>query len=90
MDYLAKIYVTLKPAVNDPQGVTVLGALKNLGFTSPAKVRGGKYLELSLEAESRDAAQSQVDEMCKKLLANIVIEQYRFYLEEAPARSPSA
>jgi phosphoribosylformylglycinamidine synthase PurS subunit len=88
MDFLAKIYVTLKPAVNDPQGVTVLGALKNLGFTAPANVRVGKYLEVSLNAESQDAAKSQVDEMCKKLLANIVIEQYRFDLEEAPLRKP--
>jgi phosphoribosylformylglycinamidine synthase PurS subunit len=88
MDFLAKIYVTLKPAVNDPQGVTVLGALKNLCFTAPANVRVGKYLEVSLNAESQDAAKSQVDEMCKKLLANIVIEQYRFDLEEAPLRKP--
>ena len=89
MDYLAKIYVTLKPAVNDPQGITVLGALKNLGFASPANVRVGKYLELLLGAESHDAAEAQVDEMCKKLLVNIVIEQYRFDLEDAPARAPS-
>jgi phosphoribosylformylglycinamidine synthase len=86
MDYLAKIYVTLKPAVNDPQGVTVLGALKNLGFSSPANVRVGKYLEVSLDAESQDAANAQVDEMCQKLLANIVIEQYRFDLEESPSK----
>jgi phosphoribosylformylglycinamidine synthase len=45
-------------------------------------------LEVSLNAESQDAAKSQVDEMCKKLLANIVIEQYRFDLEEAPLRKP--
>jgi len=86
MDYLAKIYVTLKPAVNDPQGVTVLGALKNLGFASPANVRVGKYLEVSLAADSQDAARDQVDEMCQKLLTNIVVEQYRFDLEEAPVR----
>jgi phosphoribosylformylglycinamidine synthase PurS subunit len=86
MDYLAKIYVTLKPAVNDPQGVTVLGALKNLGFSSPANVRVGKYLEISLDAESQDAAKAQVDEMCQKLLANIVTEQYRFDLEESPSK----
>ena len=86
MDYLAKIYVTLKPAVNDPQGVTVLGALKNLGFTTPANVRVGKYLEVSLDAGSQDEAREQVDEMCQKLLANVVIEQYRFDLEEAADR----
>lgn len=86
MDYLAKIYVTLKPTVNDPQGITVLGALKNLGFTAPADVRVGKYLEVSLEAKSQDDAAAQVEEMCKKLLANTVIEQYRFDLEEAAAQ----
>tara|TARA_B100001750_G_C15479222_1_gene584367 strand:- start:1261 stop:1521 length:261 start_codon:yes stop_codon:yes gene_type:complete len=82
LDYVARIYITLKPAVNDPQGVTVLGALKNLGFNTPASVRVGKYLEVSLGAESKEAAGSQVDDMCKKLLANMVIEQYRFDLEE--------
>ena len=88
MDYLAKIYVTLKPTVNDPQGITVLGALKNLGFTAPANVRVGKYLEVSLEVESQDDAAAQVEEMCKKLLANTVIEQYRFDLEEAATEKP--
>ena len=82
IDYLAKIYITLKPAVNDPQGVTVLGALKSLGFNAPMNVRVGKYLEVSLGAESEQAAGNQVDEMCNKLLANMVIEQYRFDLEE--------
>ena len=84
MDYLAKIYITLKPAVNDPQGVTVCGALKNLGFNTPTDVRVGKYLEISLGAESEEVAEHQVDDMCKKLLANMVIEQYRFDLEEVP------
>ena len=84
MDYLAKIYITLKPAVNDPQGVTVIAALKNLGFNTPVDVRVGKYLEVSLGAESEEAAENQVDDMCTKLLANMVIEQYRFDLEEVP------
>ena len=82
LDYVARIYITLKPAVNDPQGVTVLGALKNLGFNTAANVRVGKYLVVSLGAESKEAAESQVDDMCKKLLANMVIAQYRFDLEE--------
>ena len=82
LDYVARIYITLKPAVNNPQGVTVLGALKTLGFNSPANGRVGKYLEVSLGAESKEAAGNQVDDMCKKLLANMVIEQYRFDLEE--------
>ncbi len=85
MRYLARVYVTLKPTVNDPQGVTVLGALRNLGFASPESVRVGKYLEVGLEAESQDDARRQVDAMCKTLLANTVIEQYRFDLEAAGA-----
>ena len=85
MRYLARVYVTLKPTVNDPQGITVLSALKNLGFDSPESVRVGKYLEVGLEAASQDEARLQVDAMCKTLLANTVIEQYRFDLEEAGA-----
>lgn len=85
MRYLARVYVTLKPTVNDPQGITVLGALKNLGFESPDSVRVGKYLEVGLAADTEDAARQQVDAMCKTLLANTVIEQYRFDLEEAGA-----
>lgn len=87
MRFIAHIYVSLKPTVNDPQGLTVLGALKNLGFTSVETARVGKYLEVSLEAPDKAAATAQVDEMCGKLLANPVIEVYRFDLE--PLRSPS-
>ncbi len=82
MRYMARVYVTLKPTVNDPQGITVLGALKNLGFASPESVRVGKYLEVGLEADSVVDAREQVDGMCKTLLANTVIEQYRFDLQE--------
>ncbi|MDE2969377.1 MAG: phosphoribosylformylglycinamidine synthase subunit PurS [Chloroflexota bacterium] len=85
MRYLARVYVTLKPTVNDPQGITVLSALRNLGFESPDGVRVGKYLEVGLQAESEDEARAQIDAMCKTLLANTVIEQYRFDLEETPA-----
>lgn len=85
MRYIARVYVTLKPTVNDPQGITVLRALRNLGFASPESVRVGKYLEVGLEAASEDEARRQVDDMCRTLLANTVIEQYRFDLEETPA-----
>ena len=80
--FLARVYVTLKPTVNDPQGRTVLGGLKSLGFTSVADVRAGKYLELKVQESDRKRAQSQVEQMCDKLLANPVIEEYRFELEE--------
>ena len=80
--YLAKIYVTLKPTVNDPQGLTIRGALHTLGFTAVSSVRAGKYMEVKFEEEDPRTAQQQVDEMCKKLLANPVIENYTFELEK--------
>jgi phosphoribosylformylglycinamidine synthase PurS subunit len=79
--YLAKVYVTLKPTVNDPQGLTIKGALHNLSFTTVEDVRAGKYIEVKIEEENVAAARKQVDEMCRKLLANPVIENYRFELE---------
>ena len=80
--FLAKVYITLKPTVNDPQGRTVMGGLKSLGFDSVSDVRAGKYLEVRLEEAERTQAESRVREMCAKLLANPVIEEYRFELVE--------
>ncbi len=85
MTYLAKIYVTLKPTVNDPQGLTIRGGLLTLGFTSVKSVRAGKYIEIMLEENERSHAEAQVREMCRKLLANSVIENFRFELEEKPS-----
>ena len=82
--FLARIYIALKPTVNDPQGQTVLGSLKTLGFDSTESVRMGKYLEVTIRESERERAQGQVEEMCRKLLANPVIEEYRFDLEEVP------
>jgi phosphoribosylformylglycinamidine synthase len=79
--YLAKVYITLKPTVNDPQGLTIKGALHNLGFSSVEDVRAGKYIEVSIAEKDIATARRQVDEMCRKLLANPVIENYRFELE---------
>ena len=81
--YLAKVYVTLKPTVNDPQGLTIKGALHNLGFSSVEDVRAGKYLEIHIEETNIDKANNQVSEMCHKLLANPIVENYRFDLEKA-------
>ena len=86
--YLAKVYVTLKSTVNDPQGLTVLATLRNLGFAAASDVRVGKYLELHIDSPDRSQAESQVHEMCRELLSNPVIEEYRFDLEEA--NEPSA
>ena len=80
--YLARVYVTLKPTVNDPQGLTIRGALHSLGFADVESVRAGKYLEVSLAAKDRKKAEKKLTEMCRKLLANPVIEDYRFELEE--------
>jgi phosphoribosylformylglycinamidine synthase len=80
--YLAKVYITLKPTVNDPQGLTIKGALHNLGFSSVEDVRAGKYIEVRIAEKDIAAARKQVEEMCRKLLANPVIENYRFELEE--------
>jgi len=79
--YLAKVYITLKPTVNDPQGLTIKGALHNLGFTSVENVRAGKYIEVRIKDNDPTKAKEQVNEMCRKLLANPVIENYRFELE---------
>lgn len=79
----ADIYVTLKKGVLDPQGGAVLRSLGALGYEGVADVRVGKYLQVRLEAADREAAARRVDEMCRRLLANPVIEEYRYELKEA-------
>ena len=76
--FLAKVYVNLKPSVNDPQGLTIRGGLRQLGFDSVEDVRVGKYMELRLDAPDADAARAQTAAMCDRLLANPVIEEYSF------------
>ena len=85
MAYLARIYVTLKPAVSDPAGQTVLSALRRMGHESAEDARIGKYLELRVAGSEKDDASESVDRMCRELLSNPVIEDYRFELEEIPA-----
>ena len=80
--YVAKIFITLKPTVNDPPGLTVQGALHNLGFEQVQRVRMGKYIEIWVDEVDIAHAETQVAEMCRKLLANPVIENFRFDLEE--------
>ena len=80
--YLAKIYITLKPTVNDPQGLTIKGGLHTLGFNSVESVRAGKYMEIKLEEVDRTEAEEQVKEMCRKLLSNPIIEDFRFEIGE--------
>lgn len=76
--FQAKIYVTLRPSVLDPAGTAVRSGLEHMGYDNVDQVRIGKYVELSLSAESETAAAEQLDRMCDQLLANPVIENYRF------------
>jgi phosphoribosylformylglycinamidine synthase len=73
-----KIFVSLKNGVLDPQGKAIERSLHSLGYNEAHDVRVGKYLELEVDAASRDAAEIRIREMCDKLLANTVIEDYRF------------
>jgi phosphoribosylformylglycinamidine synthase PurS subunit len=73
----ARVYVTLKPSVFDPQGRTVHEALQSLGFGGVADVRQGKYFELTLEGVEGEKAQSMVEEAARRVLSNPVIESYR-------------
>jgi|TARA_B110001454_G_C12619780_1_gene392381 phosphoribosylformylglycinamidine synthase PurS subunit len=81
--FLATVRVTLKPTVNDPQGLTIARALATLGFDSVDGVRAGKFIEITLDESDRVVAEKQVNEMCEKLLANPVIERYNFDLNPA-------
>ena len=82
--FQAKIYVTLRPSVLDPAGTAVESGLKQLGYQAQ-KVRIGKYIELSLETSDEAEARTQLDQMCDRLLANPVIENYRFELTQISA-----
>jgi len=77
----AKIYISFKNGVLDPQGKAVERSLHTLGYQEVRDVRMGKYLEIELDAASRGAAEARLREMCDKLLANPVIEDYRFEIE---------
>jgi phosphoribosylformylglycinamidine synthase len=80
---IARVVVVPKPVVNDPQGVTVRQGLNALGFGEVADVRVGRYIEVRLTGESEEQARARVEDMCRRLLANQVIEDYRFELAEA-------
>lgn len=77
----AKVYVTLKKGVLDPQGRAVMGALKSMDFNEVSDVRIGKYMELELNGASKEEEEKRLREMCEKLLANTVVENYRIEIE---------
>jgi phosphoribosylformylglycinamidine synthase PurS subunit len=79
----AEVFVTLKPVVNDPQGLTIRGGLHALGFNSVAEVRSGKYLVVTLDEPDPVKGRQQVESMARQLLANEVIEDYRIRIESS-------
>ena len=77
----AKIHVTLKNGVLDPQGKAIEGALHHLGFPQVGEVKQGKYFEVELEETDRTKAEKALQDMCSKLLANTVVENFKYELE---------
>ena len=72
-----KIIVTLKKSVLDPQGTVIQQALNGMGFKNVNEVRQGKFFEIDIDEKNQKNAEEKADEMCKKLLANLVIEDYK-------------
>ena len=77
----ARVTVTLKNGVLDPQGKAIEGALASLGFAGASDVRVGKVIDLEVKAADRNAAEAEIRQMCERLLANTVIENYRIDLQ---------
>ena len=77
----AFVYVTLKKSVLDPQGKTIQGALKKLGYSSVSDVRQGKYFELEIAGTDPQQAKGQVEKIAREVLTNPVIEEFRYTLE---------
>lgn len=78
----AEIYITIKNTIADPQGQTVKHALESLGYKIVEDARIGKLITLKLSIKDKKEAKKQLDQMCKKLLANPIIEDYHFRIEE--------
>jgi len=85
--FQAKIFVTLRPSVLDPAGVAVQSGLKQLGYDNVEQVRIGKYVELTITAHDEEVARKDLDQMCDQMLANPVIENYRFDLIEVESQT---
>jgi phosphoribosylformylglycinamidine synthase len=77
----ARVIVTLKPGVLDPQGKAIEGALSSMGFSGVEGVRQGKFFEIEMKGSDRAKAQADLEAMCEKLIANTVIENYSIALE---------
>ncbi len=83
MKFQAEINVMPKKEILDPQGKAVTGSMKNLGLSEIQNVRIGKHISLEIEAPTEAAAHEKVDQACKNLLANLIMESYSFKLEQA-------
>jgi phosphoribosylformylglycinamidine synthase len=86
----ARVLVSLKTGVLDPQGKAIERALAGLGFSGVGEVRQGKHIEIELAESDATAARAAVEQMCQKLLANTVIETYRIELGDAPKPAAKA
>jgi phosphoribosylformylglycinamidine synthase len=82
MDFTARVFVSPKPAILDPQGKAIASSLQSMGYGEVSDARVGKLIVLRMEAQDRAAAASRVDEMCRRLLANEVIEEYRYEIDD--------
>ena len=83
MKFKAEINVMPLKALLDPQGKAVTGSMKNIGLSEIQNVRIGKHISLEIEASGKEAAQKKVEEACKKLLANPIMESFEVTMEEA-------
>lgn len=79
--FKVKIYISLKEGVADPQGITIKNALNSLGYQGVGKVRMGKYLQLKLNVKDEKEARREIEDMCRKLLVNPVIENYDYEIK---------
>jgi phosphoribosylformylglycinamidine synthase subunit PurS len=77
----AYVYVSLKKSVLDPQGKTIHGALRKMGYQGIADVRQGKYFEITLDAQDEESAKQQIERMSREVLTNPVIEEFHYSLE---------
>ncbi len=83
MKFQAEIDVMPKKEILDPQGKAVSGSMKNLGLSEITNIRIGKHISLAIEADSEDDATQKVEQACKKLLANLIMESYTFKMQPA-------
>ena len=80
--FLAKVHVTLRKSILDPQGKAVTHGLKNMGIAEIENVRIGKHITLEVEADTKEIASEKVETACKKLLSNPIMESFHFSLQE--------